>query len=117
MKDKVVIEWERAGIYRLKWELAGDDADLGGIIGQSGRVVTKEMLDKSTGDEWEENAICYALQGQGAERDRDGFMWRTLSEARKALAVAKQAVSGKPWPQWAIEAKSAGWKPPKGWKP
>ena len=47
--------------------------------------------------------------------------WKTEREARRALAhleVGMLAWEGaKPEPEWAIQARAAGWKPPKGWTP
>jgi hypothetical protein len=60
---------------------------------------------------------------------RGTLRFGTISDARKALRAARAAIRAlkpaKPprrkktpaWPSWAIQAKSAGWKPPKGWRP
>jgi hypothetical protein len=49
------------------------------------------------------------------------WVWETEREARRALAhleVGMLAWEGaKPEPEWAIQARAAGWKPPKGWTP
>lgn len=54
-----------------------------------------------------------------------GFMADSLQLAKEMLRVAKAATkkarheydSDVPYPDWAVRAAAAGWKPPKGWKP
>jgi len=47
--------------------------------------------------------------------------WETEREARRALAHLEVGMlaweAEKPEPEWAIQARAAGWKPPKGWTP
>ncbi len=50
------------------------------------------------------------------------FVWRTHKLASAALKAIKAALKRdknreKPWPEWAIKAQAAGWKPPKAWSP
>jgi len=42
--------------------------------------------------------------------------WKIRAERHGCDSVIKDK-SNKPWPQWAVQAKAAGWTPPKGWKP
>lgn len=52
------------------------------------------------------------------------LMWDSVGEVRKALVAARAAVKrvrderkNGPWPEWAIRASEAGWKPPRDWLP
>jgi hypothetical protein len=80
----------------------------------------EQPADKSTWENW----IAYWAMVPFA-RDQNGWSegvpiaFASITAARKALAAANAALlSGSaPWPEWAILAKDAGWKPPTGWKP
>ena len=116
----VIREDGRGYSYRLVWHFpdAGED---GGILGEGGKA--PKRFDRSRDYEQRETfALDRAIDAlEFAERDDGGFWFESQSAARKALAVAnaviKSVASSKPWPEWAIKAKSAGWKAPKGWKP
>ena len=91
-----------------------------------------------------EDAECYAVEAaaracirtlpKGAARRIAGslqFWFDDLRDAKKVLRAGREAQravrikiaamrKNKPeseWPIWAIQAKKAGWKPPKGWSP
>jgi hypothetical protein len=47
------------------------------------------------------------------------FEFDSKKRAQQALDAANVALLGveRPWPDWAVKAKDAGWTPPDGWKP
>lgn len=57
--------------------------------------------------------------------DIAGFSFESSSIAKRFFAAMKAAQksarsdydSDAPWPEWAKQARAAGWKAPKGWKP
>lgn len=56
------------------------------------------------------------VHGEGAKLE-----FGSKSRAERALRIVKAckklAEENVPWPEWALQAQAAGWKPPKGWKP
>ena len=86
------------------------------------------MLGPETQDcDAETQAVIKALEahfeanGHRPEVVASEWVWETTAQAKKALAVARLALKNfradAPWPAWAVQAKAAGWKPPKGWMP
>lgn len=129
-KDKLVIETDGYWYY-LQWYLA-EDRDLGGVIGEStslrSLVLIEKAMQKQLAPDEQEACVVHRTALQcGAQVVTVGrgigtvFAWETLAGARTALAAIKAGLladaSKRPWPDWAIKAKAAGWKPPKGWKP
>jgi hypothetical protein len=116
MKSPKLIVNNQRGLVRLAW-LIPDMQDIGGNLGD---VAPKDVDDRDERVELEAMHKA-ALLTAGAQKDRDGFHWPSERAARSALssinAAARAARAGKPWPDWAIKARAAGWKPPKGWKP
>lgn len=99
--------------YRIGWA----DPDSGEINLHVGET-TQPKDAPAQPDKWLA-WIAHRVANQSAEgRESDGsFYWPTVRAARQALAAISLAVqSGKPWPEWAIKAKAAGWKAPKRWK-
>lgn len=93
----------------LMW-LCADDGDLGGTLGEA-------PPRDDEGHKLHELALA-----AGGQKHEDGWVWETEREAKKALAMVNTGMLawesvGKPWPVWAMEAKAAGWTPPKGWVP
>lgn len=115
MADKLVVEECRSpACYRIYWFLE-DDQELGACVGE-GRMWLNKKAPKNR-DEWECWAIETALHKMGCESDFQGFRFDAVSEAKRALSVAKEATKqDRPLPDWAQEALKQGWKPPKGWK-
>jgi len=95
--------------YVLAW-LCADDGDLGGTLGE------RPPLDE------EGHKLHELAAAAGGEKTDDGWEWETERAARRALTMINTGMVSweageKPWPSWAVEAKSAGWTPPKGWTP
>ena len=42
---------------------------------------------------------------------------KAISYLLRLKLAMKLVNANKPWPDWAIKATEAGWKPPRGWKP
>lgn len=115
--SKLVIETSRY-VTRLYWWIP-EDCDIGGALGE---VELKGDLSKMDPEDRELAVACRAARtSAGVQCDDEGFYWDSESLARKALTAIKTAwqadKSERPWPQWAIEAKNAGWRAPKGWSP
>lgn len=106
------------GGYRISWFV---DGDVGATLGE--QEFTAKQVEKSKDtDEWEYRLCNYvASKTQGVSQDANGYMWETQREAKAALKVIRAALkdgrSRRPWPDWAIKAKAAGWTPPNGWTP
>lgn len=117
-KDKIVLDSDRDG-YFLVWFIA-EVADLGATLGED--TYTAADLAKAKPADWAHiKATITAGQTAGAvRRGPAGYRWETKADAAAALravnAVLKDT-SSKPWPTWAVEARAAGWTPPKNWKP
>jgi hypothetical protein len=103
-----------------------DDGDPGASLGEDDTfaevksIPTGEDVDR----EYYAAEIAAALltpqprRGSGMNHH---YIWETEKEARKALREIKATMvsllADTPWPDWAVKAKTAGWKAPKGWKP
>ena len=117
-KDRLEVVENRDGTYSIQWWLAADD-DMGAVLGESTYTET-DLIDT---DDYEHiRATLVAAETPGVNRrsnDMGGYYWETFKAARLALRTIKSALkaAGKPWPAWALQAKAAGWRPPKGWKP
>lgn len=69
--------------------------------------------------------LCEATKGSSTEileRTTQGSLVASTEAARKLLLLTcknalKSARDAKAWPDWALAATAAGWKPPRGWKP
>jgi len=128
MADRLIVVSGEVGgpEYRIQWELQGDEFDMGAYCGQS----KTKPSDKIPSDLEEREFWAYERAGfqtieEGPKgycgHDSTGFWWETERQAKEALAkikvLAKATLSSVPWPDWAVQAAAAGWKPPKGWKP
>lgn len=104
--------------YRIAWYLVKEDG-LGTALGEELYEPSALTRANSADDRDHITATLAAGNSDGVERDQDGFFWRSLSDAEKALRAARHAVRtlASPWPDWALRAKAAGWRPPRGWKP
>lgn len=112
--------------YRLTWYFTDVD-DYGASLGETcytqHDLETAIELDDGTYEmvgnrQHVQATIVVQDMRPKPEKDSDGFFWDSETEAREALRVVNTALKdGKVWPQWAITAKEAGWKPPKDWKP
>jgi len=135
--DHLVVDDSDRHAFRLSWYLEAED-DIGGCLGQDPSDFRADALAKAIKHYREEPdaedargslehvaASTAAAATKGANHDRIGLYWETHTAAARALKIAKAAIqaavseaeNGKAWPAWAIQAKAAGWKPPKGWKP
>lgn len=104
--------------YRISWYDA-EEGDYGATLGEE--TYTERQLAKAKPEDWEHiAAVVTAGKSKGVQRDSYGYYWESRSDAAQALREIKVVLklkSGKPWPDWAVKAKSAGWKPPKNWTP
>jgi hypothetical protein len=116
------IDQERGGYYRLVWYFDGDYGMVCGENPKLARTAPKRRRGQTEEDhrsDLEAHAVEKAIKPLAHGRDERGFYWESVVAAHRAYRVACSVLSGKetPWPQWAIQAKAAGWTPPKGWKP
>ena len=116
--------------YCIQW-YNSDEGDLGAYFGDGDfefRHTANEGFLKPHPDEddpdWLEahNLAVADCKAQGiGTLTKMGFTFESKSKAQRALALlrsaAKRIKDDKPWPDWAVKAQAAGWKPPKGWKP
>lgn len=129
-QDRLEVVEDLQGYYRIQWWLP-EEEDYGATVGENGKAPTKSQ---STDIEWyTAEAVCFrlhkAITDDGSDTfglDSRGFWWSTKPKAAKVLtqilaetkvALSKGGCAESTWPEWAITAKAAGWKPPKGWKP
>lgn len=118
-KDRLIVVEDRNGYrWRICWWLA-DEQEEGAVLGD--RLYSEAELQRASPDDWEHvMAVLVAGKCAGVERDSGGYYWEVKSHATGALKIIKAALydkSRRPWPQWALEAKAAGWTPPPGWSP
>lgn len=121
--------------YHIAWV---DEDDEGAWIGQDAATPTyaltgklAEAKKKRDFEEYEYLAVELASRewvgkaGEGVSRANDGYAFESMAKTKKFLIAMRAAMkvarsefeTGIPWPDWAKQAKAAGWKPPKGWKP
>lgn len=119
MGEKLVV-FERHYEFQIGWEIDGDE---GAMLGET--LYKKNDLKTCSSEDWDHvMATIVASETDGVSRSRgdytSGFVWESKRQAVDALRVIKIALknkSTKPWPDWALKAKAAGWKPPKTWTP
>lgn len=112
--DKLVVDDRRK--VRVSWWLADDD-DFGASLGaEEGWSTTEPIMSIPPGEET--IVASYAVyQALKPGRDHAGFVFETVADAKKALAIANAAIKNAktnriPKP-WEAEALADGWKPPK----
>lgn len=112
--DYLVAEESQDGYWRIWWHIA-EWGDAGGCVGEA------ELPDEppKSKDGWETWQAARYVRDLADGRDETGFYFETKKKAQVALKAANEGLhSGEaPWPAWALQAKAAGWTPPKGWKP
>lgn len=123
MKDKLDV-YESGRCWRIQWILGilDDGDDVGATIGEGNDAYTeRDLAQLPAGEDWEHVVACVvASRTPQVARDFNGYYWKSSKEAWAALRMIRVAMrnkDAKPWPAWALQAKAAGWKPPKGWKP
>lgn len=117
-----VTDFDKSG-YRLTWYFPDID-DYGACLGetsftQKDLTAALEADDGTTDKVGDRLHVLANLTVQQMKpkvsKDSSGFTWESESAARRALKIVNTALEGgKSWPQWAIAAKDAGWKPPEG---
>lgn len=121
--------------YHVAWE---DDGDEGAWIGQDANTSLDSLSaklamakQKRDYDDYEYLAVEIAARNwvsklpSGLSNTGHGYEFETLTLAKQFLvamrpemkAAKSEFATGVPWPEWAKQAKAAGWKAPKGWKP
>ncbi len=122
-RDRIVIEARTSyGPYYLQWII---DDDTGAEVGDHRKTVTekdlKDAIDADNGDfEFLKGEMTAATLGLDRPHPHRGYEFETVTAAKKALAAINVGIkdkSSKPWPEWALKAKAAGWAPPKKWSP
>jgi hypothetical protein len=136
MADKLVVECEDYDTYRIYWWIE-EDGDIGGSVGdhEASESRREKLLEKirSSSPPREDDigsleccvADLAAAKSVGAIRDSNGYRWTSKAQAMQAVREVRAAVkavrlemkTGRKEPDWAIKARAAGWKPPKGWAP
>lgn len=124
----------RGGEYAVAWhdEDDGEGARLGGS-GETLEQLEAELARTKERREFEQYEWAYvevetcrnALKLGGHHVLWDGWRFPTEHAAKRALVIARAARkaaklafdTGREMPEWAQQARAAGWKPPKGWKP
>jgi hypothetical protein len=98
------------------------DGEEGARLGES-RYTERDLASASPENWVHIKATLVAEQTAGVIVPRErwrNFQWERAADAKAALRAIRAALrdkSSKPWPEWAVKAKAAGWVPPKGWKP
>lgn len=108
--------------YYLAWEFP---EDIGAEIGELYTMGGYQLPPEPSGEKSFEDYITWLVEKTALECNPDWidrrFNWETKTGGLRALrtirAAIKTATAGKPWPEWALQALAAGWKPPRGWKP
>lgn len=121
--------------YFVAWYENGEE---GAWVGQEGRRPDKELAaelkaakDSNDFETFEFYSVEIAAKAWRLKspdefgRDDGGYVLGTHAAAEKFLRAMRAVVkaaraeykSGVAWPDWALKASAAGWKPPKGWKP
>ena len=113
---KLEIEERNQGGYQLRWFFED------GVGAALGEIEYADSDLGCIGEDWEHVAASLAAaKTHGVRRTiQDGYVWDGERDAKAALKAVRAAIKrkdSKPWPDWAVKAKSAGWAPPKGWKP
>lgn len=119
MKDRLVIDCDYHGDHRIVWFLS-DVQDLGAVLGEN--TYAPSDLKRAKPDDRDHIAATIAAsQTAAVQQDSKGYFWPSRRDANVALRECNAAIiaakADAPWPQWAIKAKTAGWKAPKGWTP
>jgi hypothetical protein len=125
MADRLVVV-ETHGRYRIQWEIDDGD-DMGAYLGQESKEPSEDFYKSVTTDReyWAAERAGFQVIKEGDQdtrgHDSTGFWWESKTQATQALtkvkALMKTVLSSVSWPDWAVKASEAGWKPPKGWKP
>lgn len=126
MADRLIIVESSVG-YRIQWEIDDGD-DKGAFLGQEKKEPPEDFYASTTPmdrEYWAAERAGFQVIKDGDPdtrgHDSTGFWWESRTQATKALAKVKAlmnaALEGVPWPDWAVQASAAGWKPPKGWRP
>ena len=128
-RDSVEID-EYLGRFYLVWHV---DGEVGAYVGEAGLgpLARAAKLEEAQKEENQEEVEYWAVEvavaaTPGVQGDEYGFFWEFMAGATDALRHARAVLKMErlrfknkenPWPPWALEAKAAGWKPPKNWKP
>ncbi len=115
--DYVLVVETNNGI-QLTW-VNGDDYDEFGLcVGESDFLPEGEPTGRSDREIWLANKAAKPFACEEVSNSIRGFVFDNMSKAAMALNAVNEALNaGKSMPEWAVKAKSAGWKPPAGWKP
>lgn len=134
MKPRLVITDENDG-HGLAWFFP-EEEDIGGRIGEwihtddDLTAVNEEIRQAAATDtlneelfEKRENIVAAltARDTKNVQTGQFGYCWPSRAAANTALRLINLALKNLtrdvPWPEWALKASAAGWKPPKNWKP
>jgi hypothetical protein len=120
------IENRNGYTYYIGWYCA-DECDIGAHFGGGDRT-NNGKITYDADDPWEiaHNLVCdeVAQLKLGALNNRH-WEFESLTDAKSVMKLLNSALKsatesywkdGEPWPEWALKAQTAGWKPPKGWK-
>ena len=110
--------------FYIQWRF---EDEFGGCIGeyepQTSEHVAGEDQDDTDARSANAAARPYAINGE-TKSTREAFIFADQATANKAATAIRAAFkidaatrAGLPWPEWAVKANAAGWKPPRGWSP
>jgi hypothetical protein len=143
--DKLGLVDERDG-WAVAWEVYSEDygEDIGAYLGDGKYDAAKtaaQVEQAKTPDAFDglEHAVACCAADEVViqlpdsvwrRSEHSGFRFDRRVDAQRVLRAAQSAVkalrerakqvaknSTATWPMWALQAKAAGWKAPKGWKP
>jgi len=104
-----------SGFY-IQWRF---EDEFGGCIGD----VAGEDQDDTDARLANAAARPFAINGE-TKSTVAPFIFADQATANKAATAIRTAFkidaatrAGLPWPEWAVKANAAGWKPPRGWSP
>lgn len=97
---------ERREGYRIAWWCA-DVGDWGLCVGP----------DEVLADDPDVSGAAILCAAAGVPHDGAGYLFATERDAGAILRQHADAMAGRPWPEWAVEAQRAGWRAPTGWTP
>lgn len=107
--------------YRISWWFPIDGEGEGGAIGDVYPGPTESAPDDP--DLWSDWCAYYACLPFSEQADCKSWegplTFETARRAKDAIRAANFALTTKsrPWPEWALKARDAGWTAPEGWKP
>ena len=109
------------GMWAIQWYDPSDPYDEDGLcLGERLRI---EGSEEQRAEAKEHNDISEVLAREYPPHEvhHQRLYWESEAAAKRAATIARRILrelrGAAPWPDWAIAAQAAGWKPPRGWRP